>query len=532
MSAGLRVLANTWRYRKALVLPTLLVPMLMAGWALSQPPRYEAAALIQVDTVRAKSPLLQHLTESGQETALNRILRGQNLLRDTAHDAGVMVDPAGVRLRVVNDNLLEISYTGPQEVGLDGLVDALATNFIYEILAPERLRVEQRLAATGGQLKDVKAKLADPAMAAEAPRLKLDEESLTAQYTELMADVAAINAAFNPSSPGGVMWFAEPSHIKSSSQPGARAWVAARNGVMIGLLLGFIWVGWRRARPRGFVKAERLVAQTQLPLAGALPNIGAVEIRDGKAWVTVGQTQLNPVEFTETNRLHRALTRNLHGALVITATAGGEGSSLLTALMALKSAVTGKRTLLVDLNLKNGVLTQAFGAVPADWGLAPVKSKGRGAGRFAMADVVLKDVAESGLDVLPLPSDKETLDLLATPEGAAALFDGLSSSYEHILVDTTPMTALNRHNVDPVTLAAAAGRTALVVLMARTPVAWVRQAAEQLVASGAHVVGVVANNRKNPSTKALLMEMARTLGHVAPGLATWLRAKVVASRIE
>lgn len=149
-----------------------------------------------------------------------------------------------------------------------------------------------------------------------------------------------------------------------------------------------------------------------------------------------------------------------------------------------------------------------------------------------MADVIARGAGAGGLDVLPLPADKATLDMLATSGGAAALFDGLSSAYEHIVVDTTPMLAHNRHNADPVLLAAAANRTALVVLMRRTSANLAQQAAEQLSASGAHVVGVIANNLYNPSARVLLMDMARTLGKVAPGLASWLRAKVIASGVE
>lgn len=522
MARGLIVLSEMWRYRKELVLPTLLVPLVWVGVVMGQPPRYEAEALLQVDAAHARSPLLNNMLEPGHATALQSMARGTSLLADTARDAGVPVDGSRVKLEVENEHLLTLGYSSGQEAGLAELVDALAYNFIYEVLAPERLRLEQRLGEMEQQLKQLRAARATAASEDDTARLALQEENLTRTYADLMNDMAAVNAAFSHGSMGGLIWVAQPAQIVAKAGPLERIGQALGCGALGGLLLGLLLVAWQQARPRGVPHVEALSRLTQLPVAGALPDMGDVTIHDGKAEVSFGPTLLDPTAFSEVSRLHRTLTRGLHGALVTVASQPREGTTLLATLLALKSAASGKRTLLVDLNLRHSGITAAFGLVPRLWGLKPAGGRAKAA---FQSEAIAVGAGAHGLDILPVPMDQPTLDALNQGRGAAALFDLLSSTYEHIIVDTSPLVAHNRHNADPVLLAAAANRTAMVTLMRRTPAQTVKDAADAFATAGAQLVGMVANNQFNPSPRMLLTGMARGVGRFAPGLAGWIRAK-------
>jgi Mrp family chromosome partitioning ATPase len=533
MARGLIVLSELWRHRKDVLLPTLLVPLLAIGFSLSQPPVYHATALLQLDTGKAKSPLLQKIDEPGHAEALARIIKGDELLKDTAHDAGMRLDPRRIELNVLNDRLIRIGYSSPQKLGLESLVDALAYNFIYEILAPERLRIEQRLATTSQELKDAQGSLDNPTPPQGFDHAKAEAQVklLSDSYDQLLGDLNQVYAAFDRGNPNALLWFAEPARVDDRVSWIHRLFNAAASGLVLGLAAGLALAGWQRMRPRGFKNAQTLSLYTQLPVVGQVPNLGPVEIVDGKAQVSVGPATLDPSGFSEIVRLQRALMRNLHGALVLTGATGHEGVSLLSILLALRSASGEKRTLLVDLNLKDGAITEAFGLEPRAWDFSPRKGARRAVGT-PLKGVIAENVGGTGLDVLPLPDDKATLEALSQPGGAAALLDGLSAGYEHIVVDTSPIGALNRGNVDPLTLAAAAPRSAMVALMRRTDPARVKAAADALVASGADVCGLIANNLKNPSPKALLMDMCGRMQAYAPGLSHWLRAKAIKAGLE
>lgn len=532
MGLGLLALAEVWRHRKPLLLPTLVVPLLAVGFSLSQPPIYRASALLQLDIEKVKSPLLQKLKDPGNATALQRIIKGEELLRDTAHEAGMRLDPKRVELEVVSDRLLRVGYHSPQKLGLEAMVDALAYNFIYEVLAPERLRTEQRLSSTGQGLQEAERAMASFTPGTTDYQKAASQVSLLRQtYQDLLGELTIINAAFERGNPNAILWFAEAAQVEPRQAWLQRTLSAAGCGLLLGFLAGLALVALQRLRPRGFASTTALSGYIQLPVAGSIPNLGTVTVEDGKASVTHGPATLNPADFTEVTRLHRALLRNLHGALVLTSTAPDEGTTLIATLLALKSASNDKRTLLVDLNLRNGKITEQFGLKPADWGFAaktPKGSRGKATGSM-LKDAIRTDVGGKGLDILPLPADNPTLEALGTHAGAQALLDGLSSTYEHIIVDTSPLSAANRHNADPLMLAAAAPKSALVVLMRRTASHRVKQAADALAAAGADVSGAIANNLYNPSPRTLLLQLAGVLPH---GLAQWLRAKVIKSGVE
>jgi Mrp family chromosome partitioning ATPase len=531
MSLGLLALAEVWRHRKPILLPTLVVPLLAVGFSLSQPPVYRASALLQLDVERVKSPLLQKLEDPANTAALQRIITGQELLRDTAHEAGMRLDPKRVELEVVSDRLIRVGYHSPQKLGLEALVDALAYNFIYEVLAPERLRTEQRLTTTAQSLQEAeRAQNSFTPGTSDYQKASAQVVLLRQTYQDLLAELTTINAAFEKGNPNAILWFAEAAQVEPRQAWLQRTLGAAGCGLVLGFLAGLGLVLLQRVRPRGFASTTALSSYTQLPVVGGIPNLGTVTIEDGKASVTHGPATLNPADFTEVSRLHRALMRNLHGALVLTSTAPNEGTSLIASLLALRSAAGDKRTLLVDLNLRNGGVSSSFGQQPVEWGFV-AKGKGpRGKAAGSMLqDAIVENVNGSGLDVLPLPSDAKTLETLGTAAGAQALLDGLSSAYEHIVVDTSPLSAANRHNADPLMLAAAAPKAALVVLMRRTGASRVKQAADALTAAGADLAGVIANNLYNPSPRTLLLQLAGALPH---GLGQWLRAKVIKSGLE
>ncbi|MDD9911813.1 MAG: AAA family ATPase [Alphaproteobacteria bacterium] len=224
--------------------------------------------------------------------------------------------------------------------------------------------------------------------------------------------------------------------------------------------------------------------------------------------------QLNPTSFAEVARLHRSVTNGLKGTLVVTCTQSGEGVSLTSYLLARRSAEDGKKTLFIDLNLKNTFFTQKLGLKPQLWNIAQL------AKLEELADLAVEHI--QGLDVLPAPSDQESVRWLCEQEQAKMLFKALEKRYDHIVVDTTPLTATNRNNADPVLLAAAAERVLLVLLSGVTHRDKVKQAVQDLQTAGANLVGISVNDKFYQSAQDTIFKLAHGLRRVSPGLSSWL----------
>lgn len=528
---NLLFMAEIWRERKALSWPLVGIPALALLLAAAQGERYTAVATLQLDSSKATSPLLSTITEPAQVRVLESIAKNPDVLADAARDSGTRLSPRDVNLVAMNERLIQLSATSHTPQGLENALDALAYTFITELLAPERLRLEQRLGHVQDSLTQIQKQLENPTLAADE-RGALDIKKTVAEqaYQTLLGQVESINAAFQ-GGPGGnpqaVLWFAEPAHIASRPHPLKYYLCAGLMGLLAGVGGALVMLFWKRASRQSPVSETELSALTGLNVLGSLPNIGRVTLGPEGARVHVGTTTLDPSAFTEIQRLHRALTRGTHGSIALCGTHSGEGSTLMAALLALRSAQSGKRTLLIDLNLKSGTLTQMMGLEGQSWNL------GKRGGKDALKGTVVDLGASwSGLHILPLPNGPATLGELAQGGLLADMLGRLKDMYDHVWLDTSPISATNRGNIDALSVCAAASRTAMVVKLRDTPSSSIKAATDALLNSGAHLAGLVANNVANPSPRQLLLHLASRMQRFAPGYAARLKAQVLHSELS
>ena len=231
-------------------------------------------------------------------------------------------------------------------------------------------------------------------------------------------------------------------------------------------------------------------------------------------------TTLQPTSYTEINRIHRSTLASAEGALVVTCSRNGEGTSLLAYTLALRAAESGKRTLLVDLNMRNTNLSAELNLPRKEWKLA------ERAPNDSFIDLVETAENMPTLSFLAAPRDQDSVVFLKDLTHAEQFFQTLKQYFDHIIVDTTPVGVTNRANADSVILAAAADRTVLMLMAAVTPRERVRRALRQLQEGGANVEGVVVNDSKNPSLKEDMLKFARGFKRLSPGFSSWLTQKI------
>lgn len=177
-----------------------------------------------------------------------------------------------------------------------------------------------------------------------------------------------------------------------------------------------------------------------------------------------------------------------HAALAIVSPGRREGRSYITANLATLFSQLGKRTLVIDADLRSPRQHRIFG-VPGRVGLSGVL-----AGRLG-TDTVVDVPAIPGLAVLPAGAAPPNPQELLARNGFSRLLSALRSSFEVILVDTPAFEAC----ADAGTVAARCGASLVVACRDTSSLPGVASVASSLREFGVTVVGAVLNATGKPS---------------------------------
>ena len=222
-------------------------------------------------------------------------------------------------------------------------------------------------------------------------------------------------------------------------------------GALIGLLVGLIAASVREALDRRFASAREIESQLGLPLVGYVPEemLGrsVVNSRGRKALTSVDldavQMLIANVELLDVDSTPKLV--------VVTSALADEGKSTVAAAMAGASAALGRHTLLVECDLRKAQLAKRLG-LDGSPGLTDYLS-----GQTALVDVVQKvefPIASNGTR-----KDKQEGDHLSfscivagspVPQPVALLhsekarqfFEAVTSSYDMVVLDATPVLPL------------------------------------------------------------------------------------------
>ncbi|MEG0136981.1 MAG: CpsD/CapB family tyrosine-protein kinase [Cetobacterium sp.] len=145
-------------------------------------------------------------------------------------------------------------------------------------------------------------------------------------------------------------------------------------------------------------------------------------------------------ENHEMNEALRVIRTNLHflnekeedRIVLVTSTTPKEGKSTIASNYAMSIAITGKKVLLVDCDIRRPRAHESFG-VNFKMGLESVLT-----GETVINDVILKDV-EKNLDILPTRHMAHNVTELFLGDKMKTLLEGLKGEYNTIVLDTPPL---------------------------------------------------------------------------------------------
>ena len=250
-------------------------------------------------------------------------------------------------------------------------------------------------------------------------------------------------------------------------------------GLLIGLAAGVAQALIRHQLDSSFRERDRLTATTNLPMLGEL-NFDRAAV---KAPILLPGMQ--STRRAESFRQMRTNLRfidaaNLLSVIVLTSSVKDEGKTTAAANLANSFADAGRRTLLVDADLRQPRLQQYLG-LSGRTGLTNLLIGD------AMLDEVVQDWGEHGLQVLasgPTPPNPSELLGSSAMDG---LMQRLRHDYEIVIIDTPPLLPVT----DAAVLAAVADGVMLVVRNGRTRRDQVAKSLDTLAAVGARVLGSV-----------------------------------------
>ncbi len=344
----------------------------------------------------------------------------------------------------------------------------------------------------------------------EYSQLKRDAEANKTLYDELYRKIkeAGINAGFQSSA---VRLAVEAQPAASPVFPKKGLFTAL--GFLLSLIGSIAAVILADMLDKSVRDPEQARRSLQIEVLGVLPDVEALKpaakllLLDSGEQLSLHRGPREPLidwsrsqgAYTEAIRTMRSLvllerTREPLRSLLVTSALAGEGKSTCTAHLAIAHALQGRKTLLIDADLRRPSQHGHFGLKNTE-GLADVILEGRS----------LHDVRQpiQGMDNLHVVTAGQAFTKAAHLVGnrMPALLEDAVEDYDLVLLDAPPMLGL----AEPIQLACAADATILIAQAGRTGQEAVSAALGTLHRLDVNVLGLVLNKVRR--------EMSHTYEH-------------------
>ena len=205
--------------------------------------------------------------------------------------------------------------------------------------------------------------------------------------------------------------------------------------------------------------------------------------------------RIEPLDF-QTEEAYKALRANLQfcgadkKAIVLTSCTPNEGKSNASLQLALSLAKSGKKTALIDADMRKSVMVDKYGLKKED-GSKIMGSSYYLANDIRLEDAVLHTQYEHG-DIMPNNDNVVNPSILLENHKFEEMLDQLAEKYRYVFVDAPPLNLVS----DGERIGSLCDGAVLVVRGNSTPKNIVKNSALQLERAGCPLLGVVLNRVK------------------------------------
>lgn len=255
--------------------------------------------------------------------------------------------------------------------------------------------------------------------------------------------------------------------------------------VAISFLSGAAFAFFKELTRRGFKGTHEIEVECELPSLGSVPIVPSVWPRQMPQNLVASaphSTFAEAIRYIKNSIQASGLSvRGAPKTFLVTSSLPHEGKSVLAMSLARSFAIAGKKTLLVDCDLRNPAVAAAIAPPPNTPSLTQVLNRD-----VDWRDGIYKD-DKSPLDVMsaawgaPAPHD-----LVASPV-MRALIDQFRRHYDVVILDSPPITAVS----DALTLSRWVDATMLAIRWGVTPREIAKTSLNKLFQSGARLCGAV-----------------------------------------
>jgi tyrosine-protein kinase Etk/Wzc len=269
-------------------------------------------------------------------------------------------------------------------------------------------------------------------------------------------------------------------------------------GLTLGLMLGVGLAFVREYMDETVHTREDLVEITGVPVMGTIPRIRAKAYANGKGGGENAHLSERLVAGHDPrgaiSEAYRSLRTNVTFAspsetpktLVFTSPVPGDGKTTSAANFAITLAQLGRKALLIDADLRRGVLHTVFGTTREN-GLSDLL-----VGNVSPSDAIRSvDLGESGtIDFIPTGTLPPNPAELLGSEQMRRFLHEVRDKYDAVLLDSAPLTVVT----DAAVLGTNADGVLLVARASSTPKGGIRYATEQLRNVRAPILGMILND--------------------------------------
>jgi polysaccharide biosynthesis transport protein len=334
-------------------------------------------------------------------------------------------------------------------------------------------RQESALAGNVGQLKG--ATLSEQDRGIRYNILKREVDTNRQMYDGLLQRFKEISAQSGITTNNiSIVDRANPPGSPVSPKPMVNMALAGMGGLVLALLLVFAkeMVDDRVRSP------DDVDEQLGVAFLGAVPRIR--KRSSPQAALADPRSPMSEAYHTITAAVDLSSGNGPPGTLLVTSSRGAEGKSTSALAIAQDFAAAGKRTLLIDADMRNPSLHAVLGAARRP-GLSNLLAQ-----KIDPSQAIVS-TSLTGLDFLPAgPQPPSPAELLAG-KNFEQLLRRLKGDYDHIVVDSPPVLGL----ADAPQIAAVADATILVVESNKARAAGTKGALRRLMAAHANLIGVI-----------------------------------------
>jgi len=221
------------------------------------------------------------------------------------------------------------------------------------------------------------------------------------------------------------------------------------------------------------------------------------------------------VDYLEVEHIYAQTCEKGFKSVAVCAANAHEGVSTVACALAERHQAAGKKTLLIDMNYFRPSLDERFCLPRLNWSGTPVQPP----------KAVFNDL--SGIHVLTAALSADAS--LKQSDSLQNMMTQWENEYDAVIVDTSPLNAVNRHNVAAEFICARVQAVLMVIRSGITPEGDILAGLSKLQSQNVELLGIVMNDVDCPPLAEELQREIERLSPIAPRFARWLSCKVTNS---